>query len=138
MCRPSAAFALASQDAPKPISRRRFHAKQAIGQAGTIASPAPGSSPPCTAKRAGKNPEEPRTLVQAVGVRVQILPEKHNAPDQWKVRPPSTGSAIPVMNEDSSDVRNRIAAASSSGWACRPSAYRAVMAGLGSPPAVRM
>ena len=44
------------------------------------------------------------------------------AADQWNVRPPSTGSAMPVMNDDSSEVRNRIAAASSSGWPCRPRA----------------
>jgi hypothetical protein len=42
---------------------------------------------------------------------------------QWKVRPPSTASAAPVMNEDSEPVRYRMACAISNGSATRLSAY---------------
>src|SRR6266404_3499703 len=43
---------------------------------------------------------------------------------QWKVRPPSTASAAPVIKDDSVPVRNRMACAISRGSAMRFSAYR--------------
>ena len=65
----------------------------------------------------------PLSTLIAAWFTVHSISSCSDAPrDQWKVRPPSTASAIPVTNDDSAAVRNRIAAAISSGAAGRRNA----------------